>query len=210
MDQVEGGMPMSPDDEHADETFERVFGPTDYDFFHGDTFFIVLDSVRWNGFDGYNNSGRPKNGNYVGAVSDRQIAFVENLLRHVPTDSLVVIATHIPLNGEDPRTTTANRDRLLRVLSGHSRTLSVSGHTHMQRHFYFGSADGYEPRAGTEHHHYNVVTASGTWWRGAEDERGIPHTMMRDGAPNGYAVLSLTAIDTRSGTKRPVIASPSR
>ncbi len=182
---------MSPDDEHADETFERVFGPTDYAFFHGDAFFIVLDNVQWNGFDGLNSNGKPKNGNYVGALSDRQIAFVENLLKHVPDDSLVVIATHIPLEGDDAKTTTANRDRLMRVLSGHPRTLSVSGHTHMQRHFYFGSADGYAPRTGSEHHHYNVVTASGTWWRGAEDERGIPHTMMRDGAPNGYAVLSI-------------------
>ena len=182
---------MSPNDEHADETFERVFGPTDYAFFHGEAFFIVLDNVRWNGFDGRNKNGKPKNGNYVGALSDRQLALVENLLRHVPQDALVVLATHIPLEGDDPRTTTENRDRLMRILSGHPGTLSVSGHTHLQRHFYFGSAEGYTPRNGAEHHHYNVVTASGTWWRGAQDERGIPHTMMRDGAPNGYAVLSI-------------------
>ena len=28
------------------------------------------------------------------------------------------------------------------------------------------------------------VTVSGSWWCGAPDERGIPHTMMADGAPN--------------------------
>ncbi len=31
---------------------------------------------------------------------------------------------------------------------------------------------------------------SGSWWSGALDERGIPHTAMADGAPNGYSILS--------------------
>jgi hypothetical protein len=33
-------------------------------------------------------------------------------------------------------------------------------------------------------------TASGSWWKGAPDERGIPHTTMRDGTPNGYSVIT--------------------
>jgi hypothetical protein len=34
------------------------------------------------------------------------------------------------------------------------------------------------------------VTVCGSWWRGAPDERGIPHTTMRDGAPNGYSIFT--------------------
>ena len=40
------------------------------------------------------------------------------------------------------------------------------------------------------HHHIVNVTVSGTWWKGAKDERGIPHTTMRDGAPNGYSIIT--------------------
>ncbi|MED5455972.1 MAG: calcineurin-like phosphoesterase C-terminal domain-containing protein, partial [Verrucomicrobiota bacterium] len=31
---------------------------------------------------------------------------------------------------------------------------------------------------------------SGTWWKGNKDEVGIPHTTMRDGAPNGYSIIT--------------------
>lgn len=182
---------MSPNDEYAAETFHRVYGPTDYAFAQGKALFIVLDTVLWNGFDGLRADGRPRNSNYVGHVSDQQVQFVTNLLAHTPTDHLVVLATHIPLMGINERESTANLDRLLNALSTHPRTLSVSGHTHVQRHFFFGSEHGYTAPEGATHHHYNIATASGTWWRGALDERGIPHTMMRDGAPNGYAILSI-------------------
>jgi len=39
------------------------------------------------------------------------------------------------------------------------------------------------------HHHIVNVTVSGSWWQGAPDERGIPHTLMADGAPNGYSII---------------------
>ena len=34
------------------------------------------------------------------------------------------------------------------------------------------------------------VCVSGTWWKGNKDEVGIPHTTMRDGAPNGYSIIT--------------------
>ena len=182
---------MSPNDEYAAETFHRVYGPTDYAFAHGKALFIVLDTVHWNGFEGLRADGRPKNGNYVGRVSNRQAAFVANLLAHTPTDHLIVVATHIPLMGFGEKEVTDNLEGLMQALSTHPKTLSVSGHTHVQRHFFFGSEHGYTAPEGATHHHYNIATASGTWWRGALDERGIPHTMMRDGAPSGYAILSI-------------------
>jgi len=40
------------------------------------------------------------------------------------------------------------------------------------------------------HHHIINVTVSGSWWSGAKDERNIPHTIMADGAPNGYSTLT--------------------
>jgi hypothetical protein len=37
----------------------------------------------------------------------------------------------------------------------------------------------------------SVGTVCGAWWTGAPDEYGIPHTMMSDGTPNGYAFLNI-------------------
>lgn len=182
---------MSPTDRHSDETFEATFGPADYAFYRGDALFIVLDNVLWQGFDGYRSDGDPKRGNYIGDISERQIRFVRNLLDNTADDTLVVIAVHIPFMGDGPRENTRGFEKLLGAMSTHPNTLSVSGHTHKQRHEYFGPEEGYTTKAGTEHHHYNVGTASGTWWRGDTNEQGLPHTMMRDGTPNGYAVLSI-------------------
>lgn len=116
---------------------------------------------------------------------------VSNLLAHTPTDHLIVIATHIPMMGLNEVESTENLDALMRAISTHPHTLSVSGHTHVQRHYFIGSEHGYTPPGNATHLHYNIPTASGTWWRGPLDERGIPHTMMRDGAPSGYAILSI-------------------
>jgi hypothetical protein len=71
---------MSPNDEHSDETFERVYGPGTYAFQYGSVHFVVLDDVIWKGFSGYDEeSGLPASGNYEGGLREDQIVFLENL-----------------------------------------------------------------------------------------------------------------------------------
>ena len=57
------------------------------------------------------------------------------------------------------------------------------------------------------HHHVINVTVSGSWWSGAPDERGIPHTIMADGAPNGYSIISFDGqqyrVDFRAAGRAP-------
>ena len=66
--------------------------------------------------------------------------------------------------------------------------MSISGHTHHHEHRFITREDGWQ---GPEPHHHVVnVTVSGSWWGGRPDERGIPHTLMADGAPNGYSIIS--------------------
>lgn len=182
---------MSPNNDWATETYQRVYGPTDYAISHAQSTFIFLNNVNWLGFDGMRNNGTPRTGNYRGELSDRQVRFVANLLEHVPDDHLIVISTHIPLPGSGQHST-QNLDALLAALSTHPNTLSLSGHTHHQRHHFLGSDEGYTNTQSPEHHHYNVGTASGTWYRGRTNVRGVPHAMMRDGTPNGFAVLSVS------------------
>ena len=165
-----------PDDRHSDESFERVFGPPYYSFDYGPVHFLVLDNVIWHG---------PPNvakGGYHGGLGDRQLQFIRNDLARVPPEKLVVLTMHIPL------TEVEDRHELFRILEQRPHTLSLSAHWHIQRHFFLSSADGWNgPRP---HHHLVQATACGSWWTGAPDELGLPHTTMRDGTPNGYAFVT--------------------
>jgi hypothetical protein len=207
--------PTSADpDRYADETYERVYGPANYAFQVGRAHYIVLDDVIWQGYDGMDDrpaetwpDGRkPKNSNYRGGLRDDQLLFIENYLKVVPKDHLVVLAFHIPIEGEDVHRI-PEQSRLFEILSSHPHTLSLSGHTHFQRHWFFGPEHGYTASAPNQHsirdprrfpqpvhHHLNAVTASGSWFSGDRDEFGLPHTTMRDGAPNGYTLLHVSGV----------------
>ena len=184
----------APNDEHADETFERVYGPTNHAFQYGSVHFIVLDNVIWRGFEGLRDDGRPENNNYRGGLRDDQLRFVENFLATVPRDELVVLMFHIPIEGGGVHRVPEQRE-LFEILSSHPKTLSLSGHTHLQRHWFFGETHGYTP--GTEHHHLNAATASGSWYRGATDVAGVPHAAMRCGAPKGYNIIDFDGAEYR-------------
>ncbi len=164
------------DDRHSDESFERVYGPPYYSFDYGPVHFIVLDDVVWHG------RTEDKKGHYTAGLGERQMGFLRNDLRLVPKDSLVVLTMHIPL----PEI--AERDELLKLLAGHAHTVSFSGHLHIHQQWFLGPEDGWT--GGGAHHHTSFTAACGSWWRGAPDEVGLPHTTMRDGAPNGWCVAT--------------------
>lgn len=165
----------APNDRLSDETYEATYGPNYYSFNYGPTHFIVLDDVDWGG-------RKPAgSGKYTAGLDADQLAFVKNDLARVPEDRLVVLMMHIPLID------IGNRGELYRLIEKRPYTLSISGHTHWQSHEYIGKEDGW--KGAKPHHHIINVTVCGTWWSGAKDETGIPHTMMRDGAPNGYSIL---------------------
>lgn len=166
----------SETDADSDETFHRVFGPNYYSFDYGPVHFLVLDDVEW----GRVNSAGKRT--YVGGLDERQLAFIRNDLALVPEEKLIVLLMHIPL------TTMENRTELYRLIEQRPHSLSISGHTHWHAHQYIGKEDGWE---GAEPHHHIVnVTVCGTWWKGEKDEQGIPHATMRDGAPNGYSIMT--------------------
>jgi hypothetical protein len=166
----------SPDDKHADETFESHFGPPYYSFDHGPVHFMVLDDVTWVGATG------GEKGKYHGGLGKEQMEFIRNDLAMIPHDQLVVLMMHIPL------TEVEDRAELFRLIEKRPFALSISAHTHFQEHRLITRADGWE---GPEPHHHVVnVTVCGSWWEGSPDERGIPHATMRDGAPNGYSIVT--------------------
>ena len=168
----------SEDDELSDETWERVYGPPYYSFDYGPVHFIAVDDVHW-----------MRDGNrklYKTGLSEDQLAFIQNDLKFVPQDRLVVAMMHIPLVKSTPWIE-PRREQLLRILETREHCISLAGHTHHHEHVLMSSADGWK---GTRpHHHIINVTVCGAWWSGKPDEHGIPHTMCADGTPNGYTIM---------------------
>ncbi len=170
----------SPDDQHSDETWHRHFGPNYYAFQWGRTHYLVLDDVVWQG------AREGQRGRYVAGLGERQIEFIRNYLRYVNRNDFIVLLMHIPM-WEWPE---AERRQVFELLAPFPNTLSFSAHTHVQMHRFFGADTGWKGRA--PHHHINAVTVCGSWWTGAPDPIGIPHTTMRDGTPNGYLWLDVS------------------
>ncbi len=177
------------DDHTSRETWKRVFGPRHYAFQHAGATFLVLDNVHYRGW----NPGRPLSGTYCGRIGAEQLAFVRNVLAHVPPEELIVLSMHIPLttcnDPANPADTTADTRALLALLSGRPHTVSFSGHMHTAEHHYLGADHGF---AGPGRHHHQVLAAaSGSWWGGPRDGSGMPIAVCPDGTPNGFHVLSV-------------------
>ena len=163
------------------QTFEKTFGPSYYSFDYGTTHFIVLDDIDW-----VYNKDRKRFG-YTGGFGEEQLEFVKNDLALIPKDQFVCLMMHIPIVG------VKDRAALYKLIEDRPLTVSISGHTHHHEHVFLDKKDGFN--GAKPHHHIINVTVSGSWWSGKKDERGIPHTTMSDGAPNGYSILTFDGKD---------------
>lgn len=162
--------------EHANETFERVYGPSYYSFDYGHAHFIVMDNIDW-----YRDANRGNDFRYRAGFGEKQLEFVKKDLEQIPEDQPVILMMHIPLKGAH------DRQELYRIIEKRPFCISFSGHTHTHEHEYIDKSDGWN--GPQPHKHLICATVSGSWWSGQKDERGIPHTTMRDGGPNGYTFV---------------------
>ncbi|KJD36973.1 metallophosphoesterase [Tamlana sedimentorum] len=166
----------------SDETYEAHFGPANYAFNYGKVHFIIIDNVLY--------PDPRKESKYWGGFREDQFQFLENDLKYVPKDHLIILAMHIPLSEPDDNDTfnDEHRQRLFNLLKPFSNTLSLSAHTHIQRQDFFTNAQGWPQEK--PHHHYNVGTTSGDWYSGKLDANKVPTSTMRDGTPKGYAFIN--------------------
>lgn len=173
-------------DELADETFEANFGPANFAFNYGKVHFIILDDILYP-------DPRDQKG-YWGGLREDQLHFIENDLKHVPKEHLIVLAFHIPLSepGKGDIFRDEDRNRLFEILKDYPHTLSLSAHTHLQRQDFLTAEEGWLREK--PHHHYNVGTTSGNWYSGKLDQSGIPYSTMADGTPKGYAVINFAGV----------------
>ena len=186
----------APDDTHSTETYQRVIGPPYYSFDYARVHFVVLDDVVWT-HDPETGKGR-----YYGGLGERQLAFLRRDLALVPKDHLVVATMHIPL--VDGTWDHDDRTALYDLLADRPHAVTFSAHYHFMAHENLDEERGWTHDHA--HHHVVAVTACGSWWGGAPDELGIPHTTMRDGAPNGYLIAEFDGSDYSfvfKGARRP-------
>jgi hypothetical protein len=183
--QVMGNHDMNFDadkDEFSDESFTANFGPATYAFNYGDAHFVVLEDILY---------PDPRDGQgYWGGLRPDQLQFLENNLKLVSKDKLVVLLMHIPLfeeNGDSFRD--ADREKILELLSPFPKTVSMSAHTHYMKQTFFGISEGYNQEK--PHHHFNIGTPSGDWYSGKIQADGTPESTMRDGSPKGYVFLEI-------------------
>lgn len=174
----------APTDANATDTYIQTFGPTNYSFTYGDVHVIALDNVEKQG----------ASRNYIGALSEEQLAWIEADLEHVPQDALVVIAVHIPLVNEANLTgaggNTLRREQLFDLLEDRPHLYSIAGHrTKNSWQTYIGAEFGFDGEQ--ELHHQVLAEVRGAGWgRGPLDERGVHQADMADGNPNGYYTMT--------------------
>ena len=173
----------APTDELSDETFEKNFGSANYAFNYANAHFIILDNILY---------PDPRDGKgYWGGYREDQLAFLENNLKHVPKDKLVVLSQHIHMKDNTGNSyRQEDRQRVFDLLKDYENVLIMSAHTHYQDQIEYTKAHGWKGKKPL--HEYNVGTTSGDWYSGKMNEKGLPDGTMRDGTPQGYAFLNIT------------------
>ena len=189
-------------DADSSDTWRRIFGPNYYAFEEGNALFVVLDNVVYPcgeddlampGRDFCTEGGYPT---YNGRVPEEQMQWLENLLDKTPRDRLVVLVHHIPfVSFVDANSTKHQTDNLLEIyrLVKDREALSLSGHTHTIENQSPGQMfDGWDRSVGIDgikFRHIIVGAASGSWYQGDLNYRGVPMSFQRMGAPKGMMIL---------------------
>lgn len=184
-------------DELSDETFERNFGTANYAFNYGKVHYIVLDNILY---------PDPRDGaGYWAGYRDDQLEFLKNDLQYVPKDHLIVLSQHIHMEGPGTNYRAEDRQKLFDLLQPFENVLVMSAHTHVQQQFFYTEADGWMGKKPL--HEYNAGTTSGDWYSGRVGQNGLPDATMRDGTPQGYALLNIDGtnydIDYRVSGREP-------
>jgi hypothetical protein len=171
----------SPNYKYATQTYKSIFGPDYYSFDYGAVHFLALNNI------GYKGKGQ----GYEGHIDERQLKWIENDLRDVPSNKLIVILTHIPLiTYANDRTfpasiNTVNFKELLNLLKRFQYVYGMAGHD---------TSNSWKVQVNHTHgwHGYPFIAHTlaevrGSGWRsGPRDERGVREATMQDGNPNGY------------------------
>lgn len=147
-------------DSESSHYFESYFGPTYYSFNRGDCHFIALDNIIYN--------TRP---DYEEKISDEQLVWLQQNLKYVDKNKLIVISMHSPVYRRDGKDILSNTSALIKILKGY-KVLIVSGHTHRMNKMVVAK----------DMVDYTLSPTMGNSWAG---------DINVDGCPNGYGVFEI-------------------
>lgn len=162
----------------------RNYGPSSYAFTWGSAHFIAVDNIRW--------IVEEDERYYRTGFGEEQMEFMSNFLEHVSDDELVFFLSHIPLVESTAWKDDDERLRFYELISDYPNAVTFSAHTHRHYHRYITADDGWPGGTSDYHHSISMGTVNGSWWAGAPDAYGIPHSLMRDGTPIGYGLLDIS------------------
>jgi len=156
--------------------FEDRIGPLYSSFDHKGWHFVLLDSIR-NGTPGRE---------FIGHISEEQIAWLKKDLAGMKPGSKLVVVTHIPLVSgvlqlvPDPGRAAdiylvTNAQDVMNVLWPHKPKLVLQGHTHIRETVVYNGCQFITSGA-----------VCGNWWKGP-----------RDGHPEGFGVLTVRGDDVQ-------------
>lgn len=201
-------------DADSSDTFRNVWGPNYYSFSIGKVHFVTLDNTTYpcNAVDTEGNADErwsfcEAEKTYNGRVPDIQLEWLENDLKHVPKDHLIVLNYHIPtVSFIDQFAYKHSEDQAKRIyeILGYTLengkwsqgrpALAFSGHTHTNEQFRPGEI--FEGWKDTSHNfpmpfpQIIAGAAAGAWWSGDLDSNLIPESYQRLGAPKGYFLIN--------------------
>lgn len=144
--------------EKAAADFKKVFGPLNYAFFIGPDLVVGLNTILYNG-----------NKKFDEGYPEDAIAFLRGLMEHIPADTHIYVAQHIPFHRWYESEPIQGGDQVLEILAGHDVDF-ITGHTHVQNILTIGD----------NVMDHNISGFLGAWW--AAD-------YCRDGTPRGYKIF---------------------
>ena len=174
----------SPSDDGKAHHFMNYFGPDYYSFTEGKVHFVVLNNIKYEGW----NTTKNIPGSYFGGLSEMQYQWLQQDLSLVPKDELVVLVMHIPLL--EQYTHKKDIQRIFSLLKDREHVLALSGHLHAVENYFFNSHTNWHFQQSFQN--ITVGAACGSWWCGPMDERNLPVATCMDGSPNGYYRFSFS------------------
>ena len=168
--------------ENSVDTYRRDFGAPYYSYDVGQTHFVGLFNIIYNGADA--DGG---NGGYTEAISDEQLEWLRNDLATVEKDTPVVVAGHAPIVSYTG-VVTDNAAELYEILAEYPNAVTVGGHTHTLEHHIAGDQRAEWAESGVPELTHDQVVAgavSGSWYSGELNEDGVPYSYTSEAAEPG-------------------------
>ena len=168
--------------ENSVDTYRRDFGAPYYSYDVGQTHFVGLFNVIYNGA-----SADGGNGGYAEALTDEQLEWLRNDLATVDENTPIVVAAHAPIVSYTG-VVTDNASELYEILADYPNAVTVGGHTHTLENHIAGDQRAEWADAGIPELTHDQVVAgavSGSWYSGELNEDGVPYSYTSDAAEPG-------------------------